>query len=93
MAFCRGLTGRASLTVHASPRTIAKQHEICALHEIPAHIATRNNENMSSRSHRVSSGIDSLVRRLLVEIPGEDPASAEEREQNAVDFVREFLGK
>jgi gamma-tubulin complex component 3 len=29
----------------------------------------------------------------LVKIPGEDPASAEEREQNAVDFVREFLGR
>ncbi len=48
---------------------------------------------MSSRSQRVSNGIDSLVRRLLVEIPGEDPASAEERELNAADFVREFLGK
>ena len=46
---------------------------------------------MSSRSQRVSNGIDSLVRRLLVEIPGEDAASAEERELNAVDFVREVL--
>jgi gamma-tubulin complex component 3 len=48
---------------------------------------------MSSRSQRVSNGIDSLVRRLLVEIPGEDPASLEERESNAVDFVREVLGR
>ncbi|KAL2073327.1 hypothetical protein VTL71DRAFT_10651 [Oculimacula yallundae] len=46
---------------------------------------------MSSRNQRVSSGINSLVRRLLVEIPGEDPASAEERENNAVDFVTEVL--
>ena len=46
---------------------------------------------MSSRSQRVSNGIDSLVRRLLVEIPGEDAASAEDRELNAVDFVREVL--
>lgn len=46
---------------------------------------------MSSRNQRVSNGINSLVRRLLVEIPGEDPASAEERENNAVDFVTEVL--
>ncbi|KAL5324218.1 hypothetical protein ACEPPN_008762 [Leptodophora sp. 'Broadleaf-Isolate-01'] len=46
---------------------------------------------MSSRNQRVSSGINSLVRRLLVEIPGEDPASTEERENNAVDFVTEVL--
>jgi hypothetical protein len=48
---------------------------------------------MSSRNQRVSNGIDSLVRRLLVEIPGEDAASAEEREQNAIEFVREVLGR
>jgi hypothetical protein len=48
---------------------------------------------MSSRNQRVSNGIDRLVRRLLVEIPGEDPASAEEREQNAIEFVREVLGR
>lgn len=48
---------------------------------------------MSSRSQRVNNGIDSLVRRLLVEIPGEDAASAEERELNAVEFVREVLGR
>lgn len=53
----------------------------------------RNNAIMSSRSQRVSNGIDSLVRQLLVEIPGEDPASLEERECNAVDFVREVLGR
>lgn len=46
---------------------------------------------MSSRNQRVSNGINSLVRRLLVEIPGDDPASAEERENNAVDFVTEVL--
>ena len=46
---------------------------------------------MSSRSQRISNGIDSLVRRLLVDIPGEDAAAAEERELNAVDFVREVL--
>ena len=46
---------------------------------------------MSSRSQRISNGIDSLVRRLLVEIPGEDPIAADERELNAVDFVREVL--
>jgi hypothetical protein len=48
---------------------------------------------MSSRNQRISNGIDSLVRRLLVEIPGEDAASAEEREQNAIEFVREVLGR
>ena len=46
---------------------------------------------MSARSQRINTGIESLVRRLLVEIPGEDPAAAEERENNAVDFVKEFL--
>jgi gamma-tubulin complex component 3 len=46
---------------------------------------------MSSRQQRIKNGIDSLVRRLLVDIPGEDTTSAEEREQNAVDFVREIL--
>lgn len=46
---------------------------------------------MSSRNQRVSNGINSLVRRLLVEIPSEDPASTEERENNAVDFVTEVL--
>ena len=46
---------------------------------------------MSSRNPRISNGIDRLVRRLLVEIPGEDTASAEERELNAIDFVREVL--
>jgi hypothetical protein len=48
---------------------------------------------MSSRNQRVSNGINSLVRRLLVEVPGEDPASADEREQNAIDFVTEVLGR
>lgn len=46
---------------------------------------------MSSRNQRVQSGINQLVRRLLVEIPGEDPALAEERENSALDFVREVL--
>jgi gamma-tubulin complex component 3 len=46
---------------------------------------------MSSRSHRISDGIDRLVQRLLVNIPGEDAASAEERESNAIDFVTEVL--
>lgn len=46
---------------------------------------------MSSRSQRVNNGINSLVRRLLVEIPGEDPAETEERENSAGDFVREVL--
>ncbi|KUJ15723.1 uncharacterized protein LY89DRAFT_647645 [Mollisia scopiformis] len=46
---------------------------------------------MSSRSQRVNNGINSLVRRLMVEIPGEDPAAAEERENDALDFVRESL--
>lgn len=46
---------------------------------------------MSSRSQRVNNGINSLVRRLIVEIPGEDPASAEERENSALDLVREIL--
>ena len=46
---------------------------------------------MSSRAQRVNSGINSLVRRLLVDIPGEDEQSAEEREANALDFVTEVL--
>lgn len=29
----------------------------------------------------------------MVEIPGEDDAAADEREQNAIDFVREVLGR
>jgi hypothetical protein len=53
----------------------------------------RNNANMSSRGQRVSNGIDSLVRRLLIEIPDEDPVVTEERESNAIDFVREVLGR
>lgn len=48
---------------------------------------------MSSRTQRVNDGINRLVRRLLVEIPGEDPALTDEREQNAVDFVTEVLGR
>ncbi|TAQ89413.1 hypothetical protein B7494_g2292 [Chlorociboria aeruginascens] len=48
---------------------------------------------MSSRNQRVSSGIDSLVRRLHVEVRGEDATSAQERKDNAVDFVREVLGR
>lgn len=51
------------------------------------------NAIMSSRSRRVGDGIDRLVRRLLVDIPGEDPVAADEREQNAIDFVREVLGR
>ncbi|KAK6584088.1 hypothetical protein PZA11_003818 [Diplocarpon coronariae] len=46
---------------------------------------------MSSRSQRVSNGINSLVRRFLVEIPDENIASAEERKNNAVEFVAEIL--
>ena len=48
---------------------------------------------MSSRSQRISKGIDSLVHQLLVEVPGEDTAAAEERELSAVDFVREVLDR
>ena len=51
----------------------------------------RDNVTMSSRSQRIGDGIDKLVRHLLVKIPGEDAASAEDREINAVDFVREVL--
>lgn len=46
---------------------------------------------MSSRSQRISDGIDSLVHKLLQPIPGEDPASADERETNAIEFVTEVL--
>jgi len=46
---------------------------------------------MSSQNQRINKGITSLVRRLLGDIPGEDPAAAEERESNAVEFVGEFL--
>lgn len=46
---------------------------------------------MSSRPQRINTGIESLVRRLLVEIPNENPDEQEEREQNAIDFVREVL--
>ncbi|KAI9048645.1 hypothetical protein LZ554_007476 [Drepanopeziza brunnea f. sp. 'monogermtubi'] len=46
---------------------------------------------MSSKSQRVSTGINSLVRRFQVEIPGEDPASAQDRQDTAVDLVSELL--
>lgn len=46
---------------------------------------------MASRNHRISNGIDSLVRKFSVEIPGEDPADADERDSNAADFVKEVL--
>lgn len=48
---------------------------------------------MSLRNQRVSTGIEKLVQQLLVKIPDEDPAEAEERENNAIEFVREVLGK
>jgi len=48
---------------------------------------------MSSQSQRINKGIAGLVRRLLGDIPGEDPAVTEERENNAVEFVREVLEK
>ncbi len=47
----------------------------------------------SSRSQRINTGIKFLVRKQLVQIPGEDQASAEERESNAIDFVQEILGR
>lgn len=46
---------------------------------------------MSSRNQRVNSGINRLVRRLLPEIPGEDAQDVEERENDAVDFVKSLL--
>jgi gamma-tubulin complex component 3 len=46
---------------------------------------------MSTRNTRIANAIDSLVRRFQVEIPGEDPAVAEERELSAVEFVKEIL--
>ena len=46
---------------------------------------------MSSRNQRVNKGITSLVERLHVDIPGEDPESTEERQNNAIDFVTELL--
>lgn len=46
---------------------------------------------MSSRNQRVNKGIASLVERLHVDIPGEDQESAEERQNNAIDFVTELL--
>lgn len=48
---------------------------------------------MSLRNQRVSIGIDKLVQQLLVKIPNEDPDEAEERENNAIEFVREVLGE
>ena len=45
----------------------------------------------SSHNQRISNGIDRLVARLLGEIPEEDASSAEERKNNAGDFVRDFL--
>ncbi|KAH8820944.1 Spc98 family-domain-containing protein [Xylogone sp. PMI_703] len=46
---------------------------------------------MSSRQLRINKAIDSLVRQLLPDIPDEDPSSAEEREENAIAFVKEVL--
>ncbi|RFU36160.1 hypothetical protein B7463_g198, partial [Scytalidium lignicola] len=46
---------------------------------------------MSSRQLRINKAIDSLVRQLLPDIPDEDTNSAEEREENAIAFVKEVL--
>jgi hypothetical protein len=46
---------------------------------------------MSSRSQRINKAVESLVRQLLVEVPGEDASIAEERKLNAVEFVHEIL--
>lgn len=46
---------------------------------------------MSSREQRINKAIYSLVRQLLPDIPDEDPVAAEEREENAIAFVKEVL--
>jgi gamma-tubulin complex component 3 len=46
---------------------------------------------MSSKNQRITDGIDSLVNKFLVPIPGEDPATTEERASNAIEFVTEVL--
>lgn len=48
---------------------------------------------MSSQSQRINKGIAGLVRRLLGDIPGENPEATKERENNAIEFVREVLEK
>ncbi|CAD6500632.1 BgTH12-06341 [Blumeria graminis f. sp. triticale] len=46
---------------------------------------------MSSRNQRVSNGINSLVGKLLADIPKVDEASTDEKVNEAIDFVWEFL--
>jgi hypothetical protein len=46
---------------------------------------------MSSQNLRINKGINGLVQKLLVVIPGEDPDATDERRTNAVEFARELL--
>lgn len=54
-------------------------------------ISSGRNAIMSSRNQRINNGISSLVRRLQVDIPGEDDDAAEERENEGIDFVTSVL--
>jgi gamma-tubulin complex component 3 len=46
---------------------------------------------MSSQDARINKGINGLVQKLLVTIPGEDSDATNERRTNAVEFARELL--
>lgn len=48
---------------------------------------------MSSRNQRIVTGINSLVVRLLPEIPPKDGIASEDRVKEATDFVRGYLEK
>ena len=59
--------------------------------ETPCQPTTSEDAIMSSQSQRINKGINSLVQKLFVEIPGEDPDATNERKSNAVEFARELL--
>ena len=48
---------------------------------------------MSIQNPKVNNAIDSLVKRLVENVPGEDYEDTDERRGNAKDFVREMLSR
>lgn len=43
------------------------------------------------REHRIRSGLDSLIEKLVPGFPGEDDFSVEERQENALQLARSIL--
>lgn len=48
---------------------------------------------MSIQNPKINIAIESLVKRLVENVPGEDYEDTEERRENAKDFVREVLSR